>query len=97
MKLLKQNATFTGTLEYQPELRYTPSGDAIVNFGLFTLPDLRLMRCEAWNELAESIVERDLQTGTKIEVIGSVKTRKWEDREMTMREYEYISVTAIGL
>jgi len=34
MKLLKQNAVWKGTLEYEPELRFTPTGKSVVIFAI---------------------------------------------------------------
>lgn len=96
MKLLKQNDTFSGQVIAHPELRYTASGNPICTFAILQENEVPLV-CEAWNELAETIIERDMEPGAKVELIGSMRIRKFTDREDNPREYPYLSVTKIGL
>ena len=96
MKLLKQNDTQTGEVIAPPELRYTPGGHAVCNFAIMRESGTPLV-CEAWNELAESIIERDLQSGAVIELRGNMRIRNYTDREDTLRSYPYLSVTALGV
>jgi single-strand DNA-binding protein len=93
MKLLSQNSVFIGTLEYEPELRYTPQGKALVNLTIVINDQLR--RCEAWDVMAEAIVEMDLKKGQEVHITGSEKTRKWDNREGEESEYEYIAIRTL--
>jgi hypothetical protein len=49
--------SITGTMEFDPELRYTPSGKALATFRL-VLGDKSITRCEAWEPLSETIADR---------------------------------------
>lgn len=95
MKLLKQNDTQTGEVIAPPELRYTPNGKAIITFAIM-IGDTPLI-CEAWQELAEAIAERDFQSGAMVEVRGNMRIRHFTDREDNPREYPYLSLTAVGV
>lgn len=95
MKLLKQNQTFKGVIYREPELRFAPNGKAVTTFSL--LIDETPIMCEAWEDLAERIVETNLEAGAEVEVTGSMRIRKYSTMDEQEKEYEYISVTAIGL
>lgn len=95
MKLLKQNDTQKGQIIANPELRYTPNGKAVATFAIMI--NNKPLVCEAWQTLAEEIIERDLQPGAEIEVTGNMKIRKFTDREDIPRQYPYLSVIAIGV
>lgn len=80
-----------GNLGSDPELRYTPSGSAVANVNLATTETWRdkmsgdLQDRTEWhrivffNRLAE-IVGEYLRKGSKIYVEGSLRTRKWQDK-----------------
>lgn len=80
-----------GNLGADPEVRYTPSGSAVANVTLATSETWRdkqsgeLQDRTEWhrivffNRLAE-IVGEYLHKGSKIYVEGSLRTRKWQDR-----------------
>ncbi|MDY0292404.1 MAG: single-stranded DNA-binding protein [Desulfuromonadaceae bacterium] len=79
-----------GNLGKDPELRYTPSGTAVVNFSLATSESFkdrdgnRQERTEwhnivAWRQLAE-ICGKYLHKGKQIYVEGKLQTRKWQDK-----------------
>lgn len=80
-----------GNLGKDPELRYTPSGAAVVNFSLATSETFkdrdgnRQTKTEwhnivAWRELAE-ICGKYLHKGKQIYCVGSLHTRKFQDRD----------------
>lgn len=80
-----------GNLGNDPEVRYTPSGSAVANITLATSESWRdkqsgeLQERTEWhrvvffNRLAE-IVGEYLRKGSKIYVEGSLRTRKWQDK-----------------
>ena len=81
-----------GNLTRDPELRYTPSGTAVCNFGLATnrswvssdsgqaQEETEFHRIVAWNKLAE-ICAQLLFTGRKVYVEGRLHTREWTTPE----------------
>lgn len=80
-----------GNLGMDPEVRYTPSGSAVANISLATSEGWRdkqsgeLQERTEWhrvvffNRLAE-IVGEYLRKGSKVYVEGSLRTRKWTDK-----------------
>lgn len=80
-----------GNLGADPEVRYTPNGNAIANATLATSTSWRdkqsgemqdrveWHRIVFFNRLAE-IVGEYLQKGSKIYIEGSLRTRKWQDK-----------------
>lgn len=80
-----------GNLGNDPEVRYTPNGNAVANVTLATSTTWRdkqsgeLQERTEWhrivffNRLAE-IVGEYLHKGSKIYIEGSLRTRKWQDK-----------------
>ena len=79
-----------GNLGADPELRYTPSGRAVVNFNLATSrtwnnrdgekqEETEWHRLVAWDKLAE-ICGEYLKKGAQTYVEGRLQTRSWEDK-----------------
>lgn len=80
-----------GNLGNDPEVRYTPNGNAVANVTLATSMTWRdkqsgeLQERTEWhrivffNRLAE-IVGEYLRKGSKIYIEGSLRTRKWQDK-----------------
>jgi single-strand DNA-binding protein len=80
-----------GNLGNDPEVRYTPSGSAVATISLATSEMWRdkqsgeqqerteWHRAVFFNRLAE-IVGEYLRKGSKIYVEGSLRTRKWQDK-----------------
>ncbi len=80
-----------GNLGADPEVRYTPNGSAVANITLATSMTWRdkqtgeLQERTEWhrivffNRLAE-IVGEYLRKGSKVYVEGSLRTRKWQDK-----------------
>jgi single-strand DNA-binding protein len=85
-----------GNLGSDPEVRYTPSGSAVANISLATSESWRekqsgeLQERTEWhrvvffNRLAE-IVGEYLRKGSKVYVEGSLRTRKWTDKNSIER------------
>ncbi len=83
-----------GNLGKDPEMRYTQTGTAVVNFSLaktdsWTKDGESNERTEwhnivAWARLAE-ICNQYLQKGKQVYIEGRIQTRKWEDRDGNTR------------
>lgn len=81
-----------GNLGQDPEVRYTPNGNAVANVTLATSTTWRdkqtgeLQERTEWhriaffNRLAE-IVGEYLRKGSKVYIEGSLRTRKWQDKK----------------
>ncbi len=79
----------TGNLTVDPELRYTPDGQAVLNFRIASNrryrnrksgeweEDVTYVRVTAWRELAERMGER-LHKGSAVFVEGRLQSRSWE-------------------
>ncbi|MCK4329940.1 single-stranded DNA-binding protein [candidate division WOR-3 bacterium] len=79
----------TGNLTADPELRYTPDGQAVLNFRIASNrrypnrktgeweEDVTYVRVAAWRELAERMGER-LHKGSAVFVEGRLQSRSWE-------------------
>lgn len=82
-------ATILGNLTRDPELRYTPNGQAVCNFGVATnrkykntstgelVEDTQFHDVVAWGKLAE-IINQIFKKGNKIYLEGRLQTRQWE-------------------
>lgn len=76
-----------GRLTRDPELRYTPSGAAVVNFRIATDDGkdkegnklTAFVDCEAWNGTAE-IITKYFKQGKPIAVEARLKNDEWEDK-----------------
>ena len=81
-----------GNLGKDPEIRYMPSGDAIANLTLATSENWTDKASGDKKELTEwhrvaffgrtaEVVGQYLKKGAKIYVEGSLRTRKWQDKD----------------
>ena len=88
-------ATLIGNLTRDPELRYTPQGNAVCTFGLATnrqwtpeggekKEDAEFHRIVAWNKLAE-LCSQLLSKGRKVYVEGRLQTRTWTAQDGASR------------
>ncbi len=84
-----------GNLGRDPELRYTPGGQAVATFSIATnevwtdksgekQTRTEWHRIVAWGKLAETCSEY-LAKGKQVFVEGSIQTRSWEDKNGTKR------------
>ena len=83
-------AFLIGNLTADPELRNTPSGDPVCNFGIATnriwtdkntgqkQQKVEFHNIVAWRRLAE-IVSQFLNKGSLVLIEGRIETRSWED------------------
>ena len=92
-----------GHLGRDPEMRYTPGGDPVVNFSIATSrtwtdqgTNERREATEwhnivAWRRLAETC-QRYLRKGSLVYIEGRLETRSWDDRETGKKNYHSDSV-----
>lgn len=84
-----------GNLTRDPELRYTPAGNAVCSFGLATnrgwttesgekREEVEFHRIVSWNKLAE-LCSQLLTKGRKVFVEGRLQTRSWQTADGTQR------------
>jgi single-strand DNA-binding protein len=100
--------TVVGNLVADPELRFTSSGQAVVNFRIASTPryfdrqtndwkdgEALFLSCSAWRQYAENISE-SLSKGMRVIVVGRLKQRSWETREGEKRTVMEIEVDEVG-
>ena len=95
------NATITGRLGTDPEMRYTDGGTPVVDVSVahnWLYRDERLVkwiRCSIWGELAEKAMAA-LHKGDLVKVAGTITFRTWtrqdgtsvEDVELRVSKFE---------
>lgn len=80
-----------GNLGRDPEMRYTPSGQAVTQVTVAVnrnykgqdgawQEETEWFRVVAWAQLAERVAE-NLRKGMKVYVEGRLQTRQWEDQQ----------------
>jgi single-strand DNA-binding protein len=100
--------TIVGNLVDDPELRYTPSGDAVANFRVASTPriydrdssqwndgDTLFLTCTVWRQYAENVAE-SLTRGNRVIVQGRLKQRSYENAEGEKRTVYEIDVEDVG-
>lgn len=95
-----------GNLGGDPEVRYSPGGDPIASFRVATTEKFKRNgqsqehtewhRCVTWGKLAE-IVQQYLKKGSQVYVEGSIRTRKWKDRDGQDKYTTEIKVTEMQM
>jgi single-strand DNA-binding protein len=99
--------TMAGNLVADPELRYTPSAAAVVNFRIASTErfkgeggwqdgDTLFMTVTAWRGLAENVAE-STSKGTRVIVTGRLKQRTYETREGEKRTAYELDATDVGI
>jgi single-strand DNA-binding protein len=82
--------TLIGNLTNDPELRFTPNGDAVANFTIASTPrtfdkrsnewkdgETLFLRASVWREAAENVAE-SLTKGMRVIASGFLKSRSYE-------------------
>jgi single-strand DNA-binding protein len=100
--------TIVGNLVGDPELRYTPTGQAVANFRVASTPrfldkttnewkdgDSLFLSCNVWRQAAENVAE-SLQRGMRVIVNGRLRQRSYETREGEKRTVYEIEVDEVG-
>lgn len=100
--------TVVGNLTDDPEIRMTPSGDAVTHFTVASTPrtfdrqsnewkdaDTLFLRCSAWRQMAEHVA-KSLTRGTRVIVQGRLHQRAYETREGEKRTVIELEAMEIG-
>lgn len=100
--------TVVGNLTDDPEIRNTPSGDAVAHFTVASTPrtfdrqsnewrdaDTLFLRCSAWRQTAEHVAQ-SLARGTRVIVQGRLHQRTYETREGEKRTVIELEALEIG-
>jgi single-strand DNA-binding protein len=100
--------TVIGNLTNDPELRFTPSGQAVANFTIASTPrtfdrqsnewkdgETLFLRASVWKEAAENVAE-SLTKGMRVIVSGRLKSRSYETKEGEKRTVIELEVDEIG-
>jgi single-strand DNA-binding protein len=100
--------TIVGNLTSDPELRYTPSGQAVARFSVASTPRFRdnasgewkdgdplFLSCDVWRQAAENVAET-LQRGMRVIVQGRLRQRSYETREGEKRTVYEVTVDEVG-
>lgn len=101
------NITILGNITRDPELRFTPSGTAVVNFGLAVnrsvqnknsgewQTEVDFFNITAWYKLAENCAE-SLSKGDRVLVSGRLSQDSWEDKEGQKRSTVKVIASVIA-
>ncbi|MEV0150045.1 MULTISPECIES: single-stranded DNA-binding protein [unclassified Nonomuraea] len=100
--------TITGNLTEDPELRFTPTGDAVARFRVASTPrfvdrhtnewkdgNSLFMTCNVWRGQAENVAE-SLKRGMRVIVEGRLKMRSYETTEGEKRTVYELEVIEVG-
>src|ERR1700758_282597 len=102
------NITIIGNLVNDPELRYTPTGQAVATFRVASTPrymdrttnewkdgESLFLSCNVWRQAAENVAE-SLQRGMRVIVSGRLRQRQYETKEGEKRTVYEIEVDDVG-
>jgi len=100
--------TVIGNLTGDPELRFTPNGQAVASFTVASTTrmldkatnewkdgDTLFLRCSVWRQYAENVAE-SLTKGTRVIVTGRLKQRSYETKEGEKRTVVEMDVDDVG-
>src|ERR1700676_162180 len=100
--------TIAGNLVDDPELRYTPAGQAVARFRVASTPRFRdnttgewrdgdslFLTCNAWRQSAENVAE-SLTRGMRVIVSGRLRQRSYETKEGEKRTVYEVEVDDVG-
>ena len=100
--------TIVGNLVDDPELRFTPSGQAVAKFRIASTPRFMdratnewkdgeglFLSCNVWRQYAENVAE-SLTRGMRVIVTGRLRQRSYETREGEKRTVYEIEVDDVG-
>lgn len=89
---MDSTTTIIGNLARDPELRFTPSGQAVVSFGVAVNrrwqnkqtqeweEQVSFIDCTAWGTLGENVAE-SLEKGARVIVTGRLEQQSWDDKD----------------
>jgi len=100
--------TIIGNLVDDPQLRYTPTGQAVASFRVASTPrfldrqtnewkdgDSLFLSCSVWRQAAENVAE-SLQRGMRVIVSGRLRQRSYETKEGEKRTVYEVEVDEVG-
>jgi len=100
--------TLAGNLADDPQLRFTPQGQAVISFRVASTPrtfdrqantwhdgDALFLTVTAWRQLAESAAE-SLQRGSRVIVQGNLRQRSYDTRDGDKRTVYEVQAEDIG-
>ena len=100
--------TIIGNLVDDPQLRYTPTGQAVANFRVASTPrfldrntnewkdgDSLFLSCNVWRQASENVAE-SLQRGMRVIVSGRLRQRSYETKEGEKRTVYEVEVDEVG-
>src|SRR5690242_6801509 len=100
--------TLVGNLVDDPELRFTPSGQAVAKFRIASTPryldkatnewkdgESLFLTCNVWRQAAENVAE-SLQRGMRVIVQGRLKQRTYETKEGEKRTVFEVEADEVG-
>ncbi|MFC4057077.1 single-stranded DNA-binding protein [Planomonospora corallina] len=100
--------TIVGNLVDDPELRFTPSGQAVARFRVASTPryldkqtnewkdgEGLFLTCNIWRQAAENVAE-SLQRGMRVIVQGRLRQRSYETKEGEKRTVYEVEVDEVG-
>ncbi|WP_329431351.1 single-stranded DNA-binding protein (plasmid) [Streptosporangium sp. NBC_01495] len=100
--------TIVGNLVDDPELRFTPTGQAVARFRVASTPRFLdkttnewkdgeglFLTCNVWRQAAENVAE-SLKRGMRVIVQGRLRQRSYETKEGEKRTVHEIEVDEVG-
>jgi single-strand DNA-binding protein len=100
--------TVIGNITNEPELRFTPSGVAVVTFSVADNPrkkdqnsgqyvngESTFYRVQAWRQQAENIAE-SFNKGDRVVVVGELQNRRYETQDGSVRFSLEINANAVA-
>lgn len=100
--------TIAGNLVGDPELRFTPAGNAVANFRIASTPkrfnkqtgqfedeESLFLTCTAWNHMAENLTQT-FTKGMRVIVTGNLKQRSYQTKEGENRTAYEITASDVG-
>jgi single-strand DNA-binding protein len=101
------NITISGNITRDPELRFTPGGNAVTTFSIAVnrrvqdksssdwIDDVDFFNVVAWFRLAENCAE-SLKKGDRVIVSGRLSQRSWEDKEGVKKSFIEVVANNVG-
>jgi single-strand DNA-binding protein len=104
---MSSNVTIVGNLTRDPELRYTPSGAAVTNFGVAVNrrwqnrenqqweESTSFFNVTCWRDLAQNVSE-SLEKGARVLVSGRLEQRSWQTQDGERRSVVEVVADEVG-
>jgi single-strand DNA-binding protein len=104
---MSSTVTIVGNLTRDPELRFTPNGAAVTNFGVAVNrrwqnrdsqqweESVSFFNVTCWRDLAHNVAE-SLEKGSRVVVTGRLEQRSWQTQEGDRRSVVEIVADEVG-